>query len=59
MGELRVEYKEFLRDAYINGQLSTKGLNNYISLLKGEIIDLKQKVIDLKFEIRKGTQEVN
>ena len=48
-----MQYKDFLKDAHINEQLNVKGLNEYISLLKGEILDLKQRVIDIRFELNK------
>ena len=52
-----MEYEDFLKEAQINGQLDVTGLNTYISILRCEILDLKQKIIDLEFEIQKYHQD--
>ena len=48
-----MEFKDFLKGAQINEQLNVAGLNIYILILRKEILDLKQKVIDINFELNK------
>lgn len=47
-----MEYAQFLDNMYQNRKLNEDGLNDYIQLLKQEIISLKQKVMDLEYELQ-------
>ena len=47
-----MEYEEALENLYQNKKLNEAGLIDYIGILKMEIIDLKQKIIDLEYQLQ-------
>lgn len=51
-------YPEALEHMYQINKLNESGLRDYIGQLRREIIDLKQKIIDLEFKLQysKGTE---
>lgn len=47
-----MEYAQFLDNMYQNKKLNEDGLSDYIRLLKQEIIGLKQKIMDLEYNLQ-------
>lgn len=46
------EYSEILYNLYTNKKLNQEGLSDYVKILRQEIIELKEKVIDLEYQLR-------
>ncbi len=47
-----MKFEEVLNNLHINGKLNEKGYADYVRILRRDIIDLKQKVMDLESELQ-------
>ncbi len=54
-----MKYEEVLFSLHINKKLNEKGYSDYVGILRREVIDLKQKIIDLENELqyKKGEKQ--
>ena len=47
-----MEYEECLENLYQNKKLNEEGLADYVSILKQRVIELKQKIMDLEYQLQ-------